>query len=109
MFTPDKSGTAPYYHYASVEKQTKIIPKELAEYYSMSFPLGFSSYWADFQELNSRRQYCEIGPLPFAYSEIKAWAELSGVTLSNFHLDVLCRLDKTWMLTHSELNKSKGS
>ena len=106
MFTPDKNGVAPYSHYESIQKQTGTTPPELEEYNSLSIPVGFYLYWQDFCALNLRRTNDGMGnPCPLSYSEIQAWANLSGVEVSSLQLDVICRLDNIWIREYVKSQK----
>lgn len=49
--------------------------------------------WQWFLELNSGRQYSEIGALPLTFTEIKAWAELTENAITPLDVQVIKRLD----------------
>ena len=49
--------------------------------------------WEWFKELNTGRQYSEVGLLPFTFNEIKAWSELYNYTLDSNDVKLLKQLD----------------
>ena len=49
--------------------------------------------WEWFKELNSGRQYSEVGLLPFTFTEIKSWSELYDYDISSNDVKILKQLD----------------
>ena len=50
-----------------------------------------------FLEMNARRTSSGFGPNPITYTEITAWSGLRGITLSEYELDVLNRLEHAYL------------
>lgn len=38
-----------------------------------------------------------MGPLPISYQDIRAWSDVTGRWLAPWELDVVLRLDRTWL------------
>ena len=94
----DSSGISKREHLEQVESATGITPDELV---LPDFPQLIGSVWIKFNELSSTRSYGMSGPLPITYSEIKAWAEVTGEELTIFEADVVKKIDALYVRIHN--------
>lgn len=85
-----KDGATLRDHLESVYRQTRIMPKELEP---KELPYAISYLWEWFMELQRGRQYGMSGALPLSYSDIKAWAELTGKMPQCWEIDVIKQID----------------
>ncbi len=77
----------------SVANQTGIVPKEL----DTPLPPDRVMYlWLWFQQL-SRRRGSGFGPSPLTFSEVAAWAMLTGYIVSPAEVEVLMLLDDLYL------------
>ena len=53
--------------------------------------------WGWFCDLSGGRGYSETGPAPLTYTEIKAWAELTKQDPEAWEIEVLKRIDRTFI------------
>lgn len=65
-------------------------------------PDALAPAWGWFCELSAARSGGGAGPNPLAYSEIKAWAELTRRTLAPRDVEVIVRLDAALLRTWAE-------
>jgi hypothetical protein len=56
-----------------------------------------SKVWVSFFDITGSRTVGPSGPNPIPYTEIKAYLELSGTTLSPMEVGALKRLDSTYL------------
>ncbi|MBZ5761591.1 hypothetical protein LAV84_18245 [Rhizobium sp. VS19-DR104.2] len=56
-------------------------------------PVAASHLWFWFRELDSQRTSNGYGPNPIGFQEIKAWADLRGHKLKQWHIDALVAMD----------------
>lgn len=75
-------------HYQVIADKKGEVPEPL----DARPPTGFGYLWTWFTELHNARG---DGGLP--YSEIKAWATLTGRTLSTFEVKTLKRIDMVYL------------
>lgn len=78
-------------HLEAVYRQTGKIPARLAEIPPMPEQLAY--VWAWFCELERARTGNGFGLNPLSYTEIKAWADLSGSNVEPWEVAVLKRFD----------------
>lgn len=67
-------------------------------------PLG-ADLWASFQELHSRRDYAEYGPVRFAWRDIEAYSAVTRTRLDNFALRMIFALEDAFFTVLAETNK----
>lgn len=60
-------------------------------------PAGGELLWTWFLDLNRMRTYHAAGPNPLQYSEIRAYAALSGWPIAQRHVAILVAMDEAWM------------
>lgn len=60
-------------------------------------PAGTEYLWAWFRELNAARGSSGFGPNPLAYTEIAAWARLTGRAPAVWEVRWLIALDHVWL------------
>jgi hypothetical protein len=95
---PRKDGVTLRATLGQVEKQTgetKIEehpPPEEAEYL-------FNWFW----QVHQGRAQGFSGPLPLDAKEIKAWAELSGISLTPWEFQVIRKMDRAFLDTVAEI------
>lgn len=58
-------------------------------------PAEVAYLWEWFMELERVRCYNEVGPQPLTYSELDAWARMTGRAPSPAEVDALLALDLT--------------
>lgn len=91
---PDKDGVSEREYLEQVEKQAGHTPTPLQ---GPEFPELLGSVWSFFLELHGSRGQGYNGPLPLTYTEISAWQSLTGNTLSSWEVDVIKKLDRTYV------------
>jgi hypothetical protein len=69
---------------------------------SPDFPQELEYVWSYFLSLNEGRGATQVGAAPLTYSDIKAWAELTGNILTPFEVDCIKRLDRKYMKVINE-------
>jgi hypothetical protein len=89
-----KNGKTVEDNLKAVERQTKRRPKELD---GPDFPSLLSHVWSAFLVLNSSRHYSEYGPQPIALRDIADYKDLYQVRLSPREVDIIKRLDRTYL------------
>lgn len=70
------------------------MPEELKPRF---IPYGAEYLWEWFCELQAARQYGMGGALPFTYTELKAWAELTGKQPMIWEIETLKQLDVVYI------------
>jgi hypothetical protein len=70
-------------------------------------PFELSYIWGWFWELAATRQSHGFGPNPLSYSDIAAWAGLTGVALRASELDAIMMLDRLWFLSYVEARSAQ--
>lgn len=60
-------------------------------------PAALEHVWAWFWELSQARTQSANGPNPISYSEIKNWSELTRTEIRPIEIEVIRRLDSTYM------------
>lgn len=58
--------------------------------------------WDMFLSLHSGRSYSMGGPNPLSWSDIKAWNELTNVSLKDWEVHAIKALDSVWLRIVSE-------
>lgn len=80
-------------HLESVQRQTGVLHEALQG----ETPEGLLYLWEWFGRMNMRRPSMDGMPGPITNTEMKAWAELHGVRLSPFEVEVLDGLDSLFL------------
>lgn len=62
----------------------------------VALPSGGGLLWRWFGDLNNARQWHANGPQAISFTEIAAWARLTGWPLSARHVAVLTTMDAEW-------------
>jgi len=83
----------------SVARQTGRRHKDLD---GPEMPTELSYLWGWFQELGAQRSSNGWGPNPISYSEIRAWAALSGTLIHASEVRVIVALDAIYRIAVSE-------
>ncbi len=78
-----------------VEKQLGRRPKELVP--PCEFPDLLKHVWVAFCVLSNQRQSGMSGANPLSFSEIDTWMKLTNSVLKPRDIDLLIRLDQTYM------------
>jgi hypothetical protein len=68
------------------------------------FPDVAAHIWSSFLELHEGRTYGMSGPNPISYDIIKAWCDLTSITLSPWEIETIKSLDNLWIKTIGEEN-----
>lgn len=92
---PDDNGTTMREHLEQVERQIGGSLSALEA--PVDFPLSLSSIWSAFISLHSTRTAGFSGPNPISYNEILAWKVLTQSPLQSWEIDVVKKLDQTYM------------
>lgn len=99
-----KDGATYREHLKAVEEMTGITPQELT---TVEVSHIIMYLWEWFLDLNSTRQ-SGMGINAISYSEIKAWCELVGISLSPYEIRVIKLLDRVY-LEHYNSKQDKES
>jgi hypothetical protein len=75
------------------------MPKQLEP---VDIPYALLYLWGWFCELSNGRQYSEAGAMPLTYSEMDAWARLTGNDPTAWEITVIKKLDREYL---TEINK----
>jgi hypothetical protein len=70
-------------------------------------PLELAYLWEWFQDLHTARGSNGMGPNPITYTDIAAWAGLSGITLRAPEIQAILMLDRLWLRSHVEGSKAR--
>lgn len=98
-----KGKTTERDHLEQVAKQLGRQLEEIEQFNANAiFPDAASHIWATFIELHEGRTYGMSGPNPISYDIIKAWCDLSGISLSPWEVELVKALDSIWLKTISE-------
>jgi hypothetical protein len=100
----DQGGQTVREHLEAVEIATGRTIEEL---HPDPPPDETAHLWEWFCELCSARGSNGFGPNPLAYSEIAAWAALTGANPDPFDVAVLKRLDSAFLASAAKSAKSK--
>lgn len=92
--TRQKDGATLREHLESVQRQTGITPKELEP---LDVPYALEYLWQWFCELSAGRHYSEYGPQSLSYTEMLAWARLTGKQLMVWEVETLKRIDAVYI------------
>ena len=90
----DQSGITERAHLEQVWKSTGKKPDKLDLPY---FPSLLKYIWDSFLILSQGRQAGMSGPQPLTYTDIKSWVELTGYEVTPFELEVIKKLDSTYI------------
>jgi hypothetical protein len=85
-----------------VEKQTGKRPPDLDGH---DFPHGCDNWWRWFLELSSTRPISSAGPCAITYTELKAWAIMTGKRLTPLDVLMVKRLDATYLKAVEDLTR----
>ena len=92
-------------HLAQVAKQLGKSLDEVEQYNSDAlFPDIAAHIWSSFLQLHEGRTYGMSGPNPISYDIIKAWCDLTSITLSPWEIETIKSLDNLWIKTIGEEN-----
>src|SRR5210317_886346 len=91
-----------------LEQVAKQLGKQLEDIEQANadaiFPDIASHLWTTFLQLHDGRTYGMSGPNPISYDIIKAWCDLTGITLSPWEIETIKSLDNLWIKTIGEEN-----
>ena len=87
-------------HLEAVQRQTGKVPKELAAIPEMPQELVYIWIW--FCELDAARGGNGFGMNPISFSEVHAWATLTGNALQPWEVATLRRFDSVRIRVASE-------
>jgi hypothetical protein len=82
----------------AIERATGKRPAALE---TGELPAAAAHVWQWFIQLHSRRPYGPSGPLPVPWSEILAWAELTGNAPLPWEVDLIQALDNAWFASRA--------
>lgn len=92
-------------HLAQVAKQLGKSLDEVEQYNSDAlFPDIAAHIWSSFLQLHEGRTYGMSGPNPISYDIIKAWCDLTSITLTPWEIETIKSLDNLWIKTIGEEN-----
>lgn len=77
-----------------VERSTRRRPVDLD---GPSCPLAAAHVWAWFLELSARRQGSGFGVNPVGWTDVAAWASLTGVRPTPWEMDLLGEAESAYM------------
>ncbi len=90
---------------AQVAKQLGKSLDEVEQFNSDAlFPDIAAHIWSSFLQLHEGRTYGMSGPNPISYDIIKAWCDLTSITLSPWEIETIKSLDNLWIKTIGEEN-----
>lgn len=87
-------------HLVSVERNTRRTVDKL----HIECPAGARHIWAWFMELCKGRQVGPHGPLLIPYSEILAWATLTGTAITSHEVAIIKAVDMLFIGATREAN-----
>lgn len=90
---PDKKGVTPLARLEDVERRTGKRPALLD---GPPFPQSLEYVWEWFDELSDARRTGDFGVASLTYSDIDAWARLTGQHPSPYDVRLLIDLDRTY-------------
>jgi hypothetical protein len=90
-----KDGNTYRQHLEAVAGRFEIYRRKLA---GPGLPQEMAYLWDGFLELHFARR-SDTMPQPIAWSEIEAWARLTGRVLRAWEVDILRALDNAWLTT----------
>lgn len=92
-------------HLAQVAKQLGKSLDEVEQFNSDAlFPDIAAHIWSSFLQLHEGRTYGMSGPNPISYDIIKAWCDLTSITLTPWEIETIKSLDNLWIKTIGEEN-----
>ena len=92
-------------HLAQAAKQMGKRLEEVEQFNSDAlFPDVAAHIWSSFLELHEGRSYGMSGPNPISYDIIKAWCDLTSITLTPWEIETIKSLDNLWIKTIGEEN-----
>ena len=65
--------------------------------------------WNWFWSLSNARGSSEFGASPLSYTEIRAWIEVTGLTVHPWEIDAIRAMDGAYMQAQAEMSKAKSS
>jgi hypothetical protein len=78
----------------------KEPPKQLEP---VEIPYCVTYLWEWFNEVSGGRNYAGMGqPLPISYTELKAWAELTGTEPTIWEISALKAIDRVFLIEASK-------
>lgn len=95
--TPD--GLTQRDHLQAHARSTGEIPAELM---LPEIPRGCVGLWNTFIELHNSRANTGMGPTGISFSDLLAWQQLTGVTLSPWELETILRIDQVAVASLSQ-------
>lgn len=101
---PNEDGTTKRQHLLQV---LQTAPKDSSFYReaeeilnkNYELPACFEHIWEWFWELSNARSYDGMSglPNPISFTEIKNWAELKGIVIRDYEVDLIRKLDKIFI------------
>ena len=90
-------------HLLAVERITKKRPLELD---GVELPPETAHVWSWFISLHRARGSNGMGPNPISYSDVAAFAGLTGIIIRQVELDALFEIDQLWLASQAKKNDS---
>lgn len=90
---PDKKGITVREHLESVERQKGEAPPGLI---GPDFPEALEYVWEWFQDLSAHRRSSEFGIESISFTDMDAWARLTGHAPTPQEVSLLIELDRTY-------------
>ena len=102
--TPLEDGKTKLDHLIQVEEATgrSHVP-------DVEIPLHGSHIWDWFWTLSNARGSSGFGASPLCFTEIRAWIEVTGVSVHPWEIDAIRAMDGAYMQAQAEMSKAKSS
>lgn len=103
--TPLEDGTTKLDHLIQVEESTgqNHVPET-------HIPMEAEHLWNWFWSLSSARGSSGFGgAAPLSFTEIRAWIEVTGLTVHPWEIDAIRAMDGAYMQAQAEMSKAKSS
>jgi hypothetical protein len=98
-------GASKRQHLERVEARTGRRPPELDTPPIPAWALHIVDWWG---ELNAARGGNGMGPNPIGWSDLAAWAALTGTAPSPFEVRTILAIDHAWLAAQSAARKPPG-
>ena len=100
--TPLEDGKTKLDHLIQVEQSTgrSHVP-------DVEIPPHGSHIWEWFWTLSNARGSSGFGASPLSYTEIRAWIEVTGLTVHPWEIDAIRAMDGAYMQAQAEMSKAK--
>lgn len=93
-------------HLQQIEDQTGETPEELI---LPDFPHELQSVWTKFLDIHRGRRYGISGANPISYADIYMWSRVTGGSVEPWEVQVIMRLDRSWIKEMKSEGESSGS